>query len=36
MHPQDFQFPGELHGIHTLLEAMEGRQSWKKTYYTEK
>ncbi|CAL5220504.1 g2535 [Coccomyxa viridis] len=33
---KDFQFPGELHGIHTLLEAMEGRQSWKKTYYTEK
>lgn len=36
MHAQGFQFPSELHGIHTFLEAMEGRQSWKNTYYTEK
>ena len=36
MHAQDFQFPSELHGIHTFLKAMEGRQSWKNTYYTEK
>lgn len=36
MQAQGFQFPSELHGIHTFLEAMEGRQSWKNTYYTEK
>ena len=28
--------PSELHGIHQFLKAMEERQSWKNTYYTEK
>ena len=28
--------PSELHGIHQMLKAMEGRESWKNTYYTEK
>jgi len=33
---KNFELPSELHGIHTFLKAMEGRQSWKNTYYTEK
>ena len=33
---QDFELPSELHGIHSFLRAMEQRQSWKNTYYTEK
>lgn len=33
---QGFELPSELHGLHTFLKAMEGRQSWKNTYYTEK
>ena len=28
--------PSEVHGIHQFLKAMEERQSWKNTYYTEK
>jgi hypothetical protein len=33
---QGFELPSELHSIHTFLQAMEQRQSWKNTYYTEK
>lgn len=33
---QGFELPSELHGINTFLQAMEQRQSWKNTYYTEK
>ena len=33
---QGFEMPSELHGIHQFLKAMEERQSWKNTYYTEK
>lgn len=36
MHLQQWELPKELKGIHAFMEAIQKRESWKNTYYTEK